>query len=150
MSQISKYPLSQHVLERIFEIFLKSFIEIKNKEEADQFLSDLLTPTEKVMLAKRLTIAFLLEKGYDYQAVQKIVHVSTATIASVNLSRQYGSKGYTTLLTKITKEENLSALFDDAVSKFIAAPAALEKGQGTWSYVKQVVEKKQKKRKKVF
>lgn len=147
MSQISKYPISKEIADRIFEVFLKTFVEIKSREDADQFISDLLTPTEKVMLAKRLAIAFLLEKGYDYRTIQKIIRVSAPTITSVNIVRQYGSEGYRKLVSKIIKEEKLIEFFENAVSKLLSAPAALEKGSGTWSYLKDKVDEEKKNRK---
>ena len=62
-------PLLEKTLELILiedalknQRWISNFIEIKNKEEADQFISDFLTPTEKIMLAKRLAIAFYLKR----------------------------------------------------------------------------------------
>src|SRR3990167_1145940 len=101
MSQVSKYPVSKQISDRIFEIFLNALVNIKNKDDADQFISDLLTPTEKIMLAKRLAIAFLLEKNYDYRTIQKIIRVSASTIKSVNTSRKFGSNGYRNLIERI-------------------------------------------------
>lgn len=150
MSQISKYPISKNIADRIFEIFLKSLVEIKEKDEADQFISDLLTPTEKIMLAKRLAIAFLLEKNYEYRTIKQIIKVSSGTIASVNIVRQHGSEGYKKLISKIMKEEKLMSLLETAVIKALSAPSALEKGKGTWSYLKQKAENQKRKNRKAF
>lgn len=118
MSQVSKYPISKHIADRIFDVFLKTLVEIKNKEEADQFISNLLTPTEKIVLAKRLAIAFLLEKGYGYRTIQKIIRVSAPTITTVSIARQYGSKGYKKLISKILREERLVDFFENAIAKY--------------------------------
>lgn len=150
MAQISKYPIAKHIVDRIFEIFLKTFVEIKSREEADQFISDFLTPTEKIMLAKRLTIALLLEKGYDYRTIRQLIRVSAPTIASVNVARQYGSKGYNKLITRILRDEKFINLLDDAVVKLLSIPSALEKGQKTWTYLKNQAEKQERKNKKPF
>ncbi|MDP2649358.1 MAG: YerC/YecD family TrpR-related protein [bacterium] len=150
MTQVSKYPIPKEIVDRIFEIFLKTFVEIKNKEEADQFISDLLTPTERIMLAKRLSIAFLLEKNYDYRTIQRILKVSSPTIASVNSSRVYGSQGYKKLIKKILRGEKMVNLFETSIIKLLSAPSTLERGKGTWSYLKQQAEKQKKKNKKGF
>lgn len=150
MSQISKYPISKQISNRIFEIFLNTFVNIKNKEEADEFISDLLTPTEKIMLAKRLAIAFLLEKNYDYRSIQKLIRVSTGTIASVNLSLHLGSAGYKKLISKIVKVEKITGIFETAIIKILSAPAALERGTGTWTYLKRKAEEQKRKNKKSF
>lgn len=147
MTQVSSYPISKEVADRIFELFLKSLIAIKTNDQADQFISDLLTPTEKIMLSKRLAIAFLLEKGYDYKEIQQLLKVSSATISSVNIVRIHGSRGYIKLLQQIMKEEVLSKLLEDAVIKTLSVPASLGKGKGVWSYVKMEVELQKKNRK---
>ena len=150
MTQVSKYPISKKVADRIFEVFLKTIVEIKNNKEADEFISDLLTPTEKIMLAKRLAIAFLLEKGYDYRTIQKIIRVSAPTITSVNTARKYGSEGYKKLIAKIIREEKLISFFEETVEKLLSIPSELEKGSGTWSYLREQVKKKKWKNNKAF
>ena len=150
MTQVSKYPISKKVADRIFDVFLKTLVEIKSNKEADEFISDLLTPTEKIMLAKRLAIAFLLEKNYDYRTIQKIIRVSAPTITSVNNARKYGSEGYKKLVAKIIKEEKLISFFDETVEKLLSIPSELEKGSGTWSYLKEQVENRKWKNKKAF
>ncbi|KKQ27844.1 MAG: TrpR like protein, YerC/YecD [Candidatus Levybacteria bacterium GW2011_GWA2_37_36] len=150
MSQISNYPISKIIADRIFEIFLITITQLKDKAEADQFISDLLTPTEKIMIAKRLAIAFLLEKKYDYRSIQKLLRVSTGTITTVNLARNLGSNGYKKVISKIIKKENLVNLFDKTLVKLLAMPSALEKGRSTWTYLKNQAENQRKKRQKIF
>ncbi len=150
MSQVSKYPISKSIADRIFEIFLTTFTHLKNKDEADQFISDLLTPTEKIMLSKRLAISFLLEKNYDYRTIQKTLQVSTGTITSVNMARKLGSEGYKTVITKIMKKEALVKLLEESVIKLLSIPSTLERGSGTWTYLKQQAKKKKSKDTKAF
>ncbi len=148
MTQVSKYPLPQDLTDRVFEIFLKTFVHIKNRDDADQFLSDLLTPTEKVMLSKRLAIAFLLQKGYDFRKIQRIMRVSAPTVASVNSALRYGSKGYKKLIEKIIKEESFGDLFEESIAKLLSIPAKAGKGGEVWRYLKRDVEEEVKKRKR--
>ncbi len=150
MTQVSRYPISKVIADRIFEIFLKSLVKIHTQEEADQFISDLLTPTEKIMLSKRLAIALLLQKNYDYRSIQKTIRVSTATIASVNMIIKYGSKGYVNLLNRILKEEKLINMMEETVSKILTSPAKATKGGTAWRYLKDEVDKHRKKNKKPF
>lgn len=133
MPQISKYPIRKDVANRIFEIFTKVLLATNKKDEAEQLILDFFTPTERIMLAKRLGISLLLEKGYNYQEIKNVLKVSTATIASVNTSRQYGNKGYKKLISKILLDESVNAFFDEVVSKVISLPASLNgKGTGLW------------------
>lgn len=150
MSQVSKYPISKPIADRIFEVFIKSLVKIKDQKEADQFISDLLTPTEKIMLAKRLAIAFLLKKGYDYRTIQKIIRVSAPTITAVNMAIQHGSEGYKNLVNRILKEEKLMTLIEKSVSQLLSLPAQATKGGGTWRYLKREADKQKEKRASTF
>jgi uncharacterized protein YerC len=53
------------------------------KQKIVNLFEDLLTPTEKIILGKRLTIALLLIRKYKYRDIRKTLKVSTATIRSV-------------------------------------------------------------------
>lgn len=150
MAQVSKYPISKEIYDRIFEIFLQTLIRIRDKAEAEEFTGSLLSPVERIMLAKRLAIAFLLEKGYEYRQIQKTLRVSLPTIASVSFVRQYGGEGYKKVIKKIIQEEKLSDLLERAVLKLLEFPAKGTKGSGVWRYLKQEVENERKRSRKAF
>lgn len=146
MTQVSKYPISKPVADRIFEIFAKAVVGLKNKTETEQFLSDLLSPIERIVLVKRLAIAFLLEKGYDQRAISSILRVSLTTVASVNRNRKFGSEGYNHVINKILREEQLSDMINKIGLSLVSLPAKATKGGGSWRYLKQELEKKNKKK----
>ena len=73
MGQVSKRLISKEIADRIFDVFVKSFIKIRNVEDAQKLADDLFSPTERIMLAKRLAIAFLLMKGYEYREINKLL-----------------------------------------------------------------------------
>ena len=80
MTQVSRLPLPKKLEEQMYTLFRRVLSELHSEGDITDFLDDLLTPTEKVMLAKRLAIAFLLEKGYDQRAIHTILKVSTTTV----------------------------------------------------------------------
>lgn len=146
MTQVSKYPVSKDVYERCWEIFTKTLIGIKNSKDADEIVSDLLTPTERIMLTKRLAIAFLLTEGYEYREIIKLLKVSFQTISSVNNSLQYGNNGYKRAVSRIKKDERLMEIINKTAQALIS-PATVGKGSGTWRYLKQELQKKSKDKK---
>ena len=151
MGQVSKRLISKEIADRIFDVFVKSFIKIRNVEDAQKLADDLFSPTERIMLAKRLAIAFLLMKGYEYREIGKLLGVSTGTIASVNLSLQHGSKGYATILERIAQEEQLEDFFMNIAEKILSLPASISKGGGAWRALKaEIRDKRFKKASKVF
>lgn len=143
MTQVSKYPISKEVYERCWEIFVKTLVGIRNSNDATLFINDLLTPTERIMIVKRLAIAVLLIQGYEYREIIKLLRVSFGTIALVKLSLEYGNGGYKKAINKILKDEKLKEILNKTAQMLIA-PGTVGKGSGTWRYLKQELEKKSK------
>lgn len=149
MPQVSKYPISKDVYERIYDIFLKTIVDLKAKEEIDSFLKEFLSPTEQVMLAKRLAIAFLLAKGYDYRSTAKVLRVSTGTVGNVGIAYKYG-EGYKKVVNRLLKDEKLVAFWQNVGEKILnLIPDNISKGR-EWVYLKQELRKRKYKERKPF
>lgn len=147
MTQVSKYPITDNVYQRILDIFFKSLVEIKTGDEAKQFIKDFLSPAEQIMLAKRLAIAFLLEKKYEFREITRILRVSLSTVAKVSMMRKYGGEGYQKIINKILKEEQVKD-FLAKVGESLTEVMGKGKGSGTWRYLNQ--ELKTKRQRKPF
>ena len=85
MAKFSRIPkLNKKERQDLLIALCEALTSIKKKEEAAQFLADLLSPQELEMLAKRLEIARLLINGDTYDVIRKKLKVSHNTIARVN------------------------------------------------------------------
>jgi len=134
MVQVSKRLVDNDIYERIFEVFWQSTVEIRDHKQAQNFFNDLLTPTEKVMLAKRLSIAIMLIKDFNYREIQDTLKVSSATIKSVNLWLKYGGSGCRGILDKIILNESWQDFWDRLKS---SVGNVLPPGRGSnWSQTK--------------
>lgn len=120
MSQVSKKSLSKDTEEKLFSIFFSSFTKLSNSSDIQKFLFDLLSPTERTMLAKRLAIAYLLTKGYRYETIKETVNVAQETIARVNLILKYQGGGYTVVLNQIFLDEKLQKILQKIEDTAIA------------------------------
>lgn len=112
MAQVSRYPLTKDVYQRVFEILFQSIANIRNPQEVKEFFDDFLSPTERIVFAKRLSIAVLLAKGYDYMSIRDVLRVSPPTIASVNLAIKYSGKGYQRVVGKILRADKLDEFLE--------------------------------------
>lgn len=146
MTQVSKYPISKDIYDRCWEIFTKTLIGVRTSQDVDEITSDLLTPTERIMVTKRLAIAFLLNQGYEYREIGKILRVSFQTVANVNNTLRYGNNGYKKVVNRILRDEKLKEVLNKTAQVLIA-PATKGMGSGTWRYLKQELQKKSKDRK---
>jgi uncharacterized protein YerC len=147
MTQVSKYLINKDIEKRMFEVLQETISDLKNPEEIEDFLHDFLSPVEKIMLAKRLSIAVLLNKGYSYESIGKILKVSPPTIATVSLLLKYSGKGYKKAVEKIVSREKMNIFWDKIEDILAKIPHA--KGSD-WSYQRREYEKKKYARKKSF
>lgn len=142
MSQVSKYPISKDAYRRIFEIFLESISGLKTKKQLAGFLDEFLSPTEQVMLAKRLAIAFLLAKKYDYREISKILRVSTGTISRVATSLKL-NKNFRGVIDNLLKNEEMEKFWLNIGEKVASILSAGGKTKsGAWVYLKEEIRKK--------
>lgn len=111
MSQVSKYPLAKSTQNRLYQLFWQTIADLKESLKVEEFFNDLLTPTEKVMLAKRLAITVMLLKGYDYFSIRKALKVSPSTIGTISLWLKYSGSGYRKTLEKLIKKEKIDNIF---------------------------------------
>lgn len=145
MSQVSKYPISKEVYETIFGIFLGTIADLKTKTQVSEFFKEFLTPTERIMFAKRLAIAVLLAKNYRYREISKILRVSATTIGGISLQYKYGDnfKRMISHVLESEKSEKFWLEFSEKVSGILSSGGSKS---GGWFYLKQELRKKRLKK----
>lgn len=85
MAKFSRIPkLTKKERQGMLIALCEALTSIRKKEEAAQFLADLLSPQELEMLSKRLEIAKLLIDGDTYDVIRRKLKVSHNTIARIN------------------------------------------------------------------
>lgn len=147
MAQVSKYPVHKDVEKRMLEIFKTTISSLNSTSDIDDFLSDFLSPVEQIMLAKRLSIAVLLAKGYSYPSIRQVLRVTPSTIASVSLNLKYSGRGYKKMVEKILSEEKQKEFWQKIEDLLANIPPS--KGSD-WSYWRGEYEKKKRRKKKAF
>lgn len=113
MPQVSKRHLDIKTENRILTLFLSSIVLSQTQKEALSLIEDLLTPTERLMLSKRFSIAFMLLDGYDYDSIVDVLKVSRSTIGRVNWWLQDKGTGVRQVREKIKKDEKLNTLWNE-------------------------------------
>lgn len=87
MTHVSKVHLERKTLERIRKNLLNILF---SKQGGKRILDVLLTPTERIMLAKRLALIVMIERGYSYYEIWKTLKVSTSTIKRMHARLEAG------------------------------------------------------------
>ena len=105
MPHVSKNKLDQKTLYQISEKLFKAVKHLKREKEVSQFFSDLLTKTERIMLAKRLAIIIMLDAEYPFKVISRALKVSESTVSSMKDRSDRGGDGYQLVLQRLKKEQ---------------------------------------------
>lgn len=147
MPQVSKYPISSDVEQRIYEVFTKTISKLSRPSQINKFFEAFLSPVERIMLAKRLAIALLLLKGYKYLEIRKVLRVSPPTISDVSMNLKYMNPEFRSVIESIIKKEKLEEFWNhigDIISDKIPP------GGTNWSLWRFKKEQEKKVRRKAF
>jgi TrpR-related protein YerC/YecD len=80
---------------------LEALLHLKNVEEAQMFLRDLLTEKELTEFGKRWKAARLLSEQVPYSRIVEQTGLSTATVARISRWLSEGTGGYQLMLERI-------------------------------------------------
>ena len=112
MPQLSKRKLDKNIEQQMFTQFWNSLSGLENPQSASDFFSDLLTNTEKYMLAKRLTCAVLLIRGHSASEINKSIHITYSTIGSVASWVKNAKPKTQNILARISKQKDWQSISD--------------------------------------
>ncbi|PJE67782.1 hypothetical protein COU95_00460 [Candidatus Shapirobacteria bacterium CG10_big_fil_rev_8_21_14_0_10_40_9] len=123
MPQVSRHPLAKDVYQEITQELGWILSSIGNEKEMTQFLGDLLTKTERMMLAKRLTIARLLIRGWKWSEICEFLKVSKATVNRMQHWLEGGGQGFRLAVKKLDRKENVEKFWQkvDSVIKYMGS-----------------------------
>lgn len=76
----SQYTLSDDVLIRMYRLFFTVFSQFHNQNSFYELMDGLFSQAEKIMIAKRVGIIYLIIKKVDYRDIADVLKVSTSTI----------------------------------------------------------------------
>ena len=89
--------------EKNMELLINSILKIRNKQEATNYLLDILSNRELDTLVLRLEIAKMLHEGVPYIEIERKMGASSATIAKMNEALKYGHDGLRTILDRLKR-----------------------------------------------
>jgi len=111
MTQVSHRYLPPKVAGQIFDMFLSILSSLPSASITSNFIEDLLSPTEQIMLGKRLSIAYMLKKGYSQRNICNILKVSLATVSKISLTLKKGNNGYDAVIQRMLRVQKISDFF---------------------------------------
>ncbi len=130
MPHISSKKLKKENLQKLYDEFNSVLEKSAKKSWAKFFLNDFLTKTEKIMLAKRFAVIYLLSKDVPTSYISESLCMSPATIFRMSLKYEIGK--YSSLLKTIESEnKNIWKILE----KILRAGMPPRAGRGRWKFL---------------
>lgn len=117
MTQVSKRQLGKRLETEIYEAFWSTIAKLTDKRDVELFFGDLFTRAERINFAKRLSIAILLHKGYDWRSIRDLLKVSEGTIAKIASKRE--TVGFRVFFYKLEKDERWRKFWQDLAKTYL-------------------------------
>jgi len=130
MPHISSKKLKQEHLQKLYNEFNSALEKSAKKSWTRFFLGDFLTHTEKIMLAKRFAVIFLLSRGIPVSYIAESLHMSETTI--FRMYNKYDIGKYSSIL-KIMSQENKNIWI--ILEKILRAGLPPRAGRGRWKFL---------------
>ena len=115
MTHLSKRKLKKDVADELADQFLTFMSLARTKQDARILARELLSQTERVMLAKRLAVVVLLVRGYTFQQIETTLGVTRQTVSRLWRETKNGRYekiiGYARKHTRHFKQESFLEAF---------------------------------------
>jgi len=112
MVRLSRYKVNKTIMHRIFTLLLDVIGKHKNKDEFFSILFDIISPSEQLMIAKRIAAMYLIQKGMNYTIICDVLKISSASLAKYTLLLDR-SKGIKQILEVLIQHNKVNLILRD-------------------------------------
>lgn len=105
MPHVSKNSLSRKAEESLIQTLELVLARLSKEEEIKGFLLSLLSPTERLMLAKRFAIILLLRENLSDLEIAQSLHVTRETVSRMKILSELKGQGYQAAFVKMQDEK---------------------------------------------
>lgn len=106
MAKVKSYQIDPREKYRITNDFFEIISNLKSKKEIIDFFLGLLTPSEAVMMARRIQVAKMIIEGKGYDEITKKLKVSCQTITKIEHWLHDKGEEYDIWITRCLSELN--------------------------------------------
>jgi uncharacterized protein YerC len=110
MPQVSRIKLDKKAEDQLVKTLELVLAKLSREEEMKDFLLSLLTPTERIMLAKRLAMTILINEGLSDSNISSSLNLTRATISKMRLFLEVRGEGFKHALRKLENEKAMQEL----------------------------------------
>ena len=131
MPHVSPQQVNKETLNKIYRLLTETITDPNvPKKQHQAFFDELLTPTEKVMLGKRLAAVALLSQGVSPYQTGKILHLSETTTGKLSGQIEKGKLKHLIKLCEIHRKGPLGRYLENLfrpLPRYGTSPSSLFK-----------------------
>ena len=133
--------MSEIALEKMYSMFFEVLFNLRTKKSFFEVIDEIISPVEKIMIAKRVITMYLLMKNVEYETICHALKISTSTVAKFSLLLT-NSPHIKARLLKIIESDRVKLIFEDLIAAIFAPGAIGVDWKGAW---RRKLDKKKKK-----
>ncbi len=127
---ISKHKPEQKVIDNVYSTLLDNLTTKGTSKDRTLVAAELLTNTEKIMLAKRLAIICMLGEGFSFEDIQETLRVSPSTVGRIWAAMQ---KGLFDQTIRILKKNKVNKGILSILATLLTAPRPIHAPRWDWA-----------------
>ena len=137
MAHVSQKPLKQHVRTRLSRQLVHTVTSLRSTASSAQFISELLTETEQIMLAKRLMMIFMLAEGVSQYRIRHLLQMSPSTV--LKTARTIDRGGYWHIARFCRQKKRREILWHELES--LVRLGMPSRGRNRWEWLNKLYKK---------
>lgn len=141
MVQLSKQKLKPPILDKLFILLFDVLGKKRNQIEFNNLINGLFSPVEKVMIAKRVAILFLLVQEEEWNTIREILHVSLSTVSKCQMML-LGNVEMNKVFNCLLRRKEADIFFDELFLTFFGPGTAHTNWKESWKIKNKLKQKK--------
>jgi len=138
MANISKRKVEVRVLETLNLQLIASIVGAKTRRDAHALVAELLTETERTILAKRFGIIAMLARNYSFEQIQELLKVSPDTVVRIWRQLRAGKLRCLTRYARNNPQKFEGESFMEELEKLLRAGMP-PRGRGRNAFIKRML-----------
>ena len=134
MTNVSKRKLNKDFEQELFSQLITIFSSTSKKQNGELF-SALLSPAERVMLMKRLSVVLLLEKRLSAYRIATTLHMSESTVGDIK--HLWSTGKFDSIVQHAARQSFDSDKFWEKID-FILRAGLPPRGKGRWKWLDEI------------
>ena len=141
MVQLSKRKVKPEAMNKMFSLLFDVLGKQGNRNSFNIIIDGMFSPIEKIMIAKRVAIFFLIMKGEEWKTIRDIVKVSLASVSKCQMVLKNNAEMQCTLQALVGKKE-MELFFDELILTLFGPGTAYTNWKNAWKRKKELEQKK--------